>query len=111
MTAPVRPPAENVAAQPPLRPRISDDLAYVLPMLVFLVFVWVGGSWKSLYVPAYVARALAVPVLLAVLRRHYTRVRWNGWWLGVIVGVLGVFQWVLMQKWIEAHLGHLPTLS
>jgi len=110
MTAPARPPAENVAAQPLRPPRVSDDLAYVLPMLAFLVFVWVGGSWKSLYVPAYVARALTVPILLAVLWRHYTKVRWNGWWLGVIVGVFGVFQWVLMQKWIEAHLGHLPTL-
>ena len=36
MTAPVRPPAENVAAQPLRPPRVSDDLAYVLPMLPFL---------------------------------------------------------------------------
>jgi CAAX prenyl protease-like protein len=110
MTAPVRPPTNDVPAQQLRPPRVSDDVAYVLPMLAFLVLVWVGGTWKSLYAPAYVARALIVPVLLAVLWRQYTRIRWNGWWLGAIVGVVGVFQWVLMQRWIEAHLGHLPTL-
>ena len=86
-----------------------DDIAYVLPMLVFLVFTWLGtnGTVKK-FVPAaypisYVAKTLVVAALLVMLRRHYTKVRWNHWWLGVIVGVVGIFQWVPMQLWLQNH--------
>jgi CAAX prenyl protease-like protein len=46
-----------------------------------------------------------VAVLLVMFWRHYTKIRWNGWWLGVIVGVIGIFQWVPMQLWLQ-HLTH-----
>jgi CAAX prenyl protease-like protein len=81
--------------------RISDDLAYILPMATFLVFTWVGGTWKSLYPVSYVAKAVIVAVMLVVLWPHYTKIRWNYWWLGVIVGVIGIFQWIGMQLWLQ----------
>jgi CAAX prenyl protease-like protein len=86
-----------------------DDLAYVLPMAVFLAFVWLGGSETvKRFVPAaypisYVARTVIVAGLLVLLRRHYTKIRWNYWWLGAIVGVVGIFQWVPMQLWLQSH--------
>ena len=52
----------------------------------------------------YVAKTVVVAVLLVVLWRHYTRIRWNHWWLGVIVGVVGIFQWVPMQLWLQQPL-------
>ena len=82
---------------------ISDDLAYVLPMGTFLVFTWIGGTWKTLYPISYVAKAILVAIMLFALRKHYTKVRWNHWWLGVIVGVIGIFQWVGMQLWLQSH--------
>ena len=82
---------------------ISDDLAYVLPMGTFLVFTWIGGTWKTLYPISYVAKAILVAIMLFALRKHYTKVRWNHWWLGVIVGVVGIFQWVIMQLWLQKH--------
>src|SRR4051794_1015889 len=85
------------------RPLVSDDVAYVLPMAVFLVCIFIAGKFHQYYWQFYVARAVIVAVLLAVLWRHYTRLRWNGWWLGVIVGVIGFFQWVGMQLWLQAH--------
>jgi CAAX prenyl protease-like protein len=92
---------------PPQRPRstfvVRDDVAYFLPMAVFLAFIWVAGRWPQLYVPAYVARAVIVAVLLILFWRHYTKVRWNHWWLGVIVGVVGIFQWIGMQLWLQNH--------
>lgn len=88
------------------RPRFGDDTAYFLPMAVFLGFVWIGGHWKSLYPTAYVARALVVAVLLWSLRRHYTQIRWNHWWLGILVGVAGIFQWVAMQLWLQHHFSY-----
>jgi CAAX prenyl protease-like protein len=84
-------------------PRISDELAYVLPMALFLAGVFAGGHWPNLYVPAYVARAIAAAAALFLLRSHYTRVRWNHAWLGAIVGVVGVVQWVGMQAILERH--------
>ena len=102
MTAPT-PVVPDYQPKPPLRSRLTDDMAYILPMAAFLLILQVGGTWKSLYAEAYVARTLVVPVLLALFWRRYTTVRWNGWWLGVLVGVVGVFQWVLMQRWLQAH--------
>jgi CAAX prenyl protease-like protein len=44
-----------------------------------------------------------VAAALIVLWRHYTPIRWNQWWLGVIVGVIGIVQWVAMQLWLQRH--------
>jgi uncharacterized protein len=82
---------------------IGDELAYILPMLVFLVFVFLGGQFKSLYASMYVARAIIVAVMLAVLWKHYTKIRWSYWWLGGIVGIIGIVQWMGMQLWLESH--------
>src|SRR4051794_5878735 len=80
---------------------VRDDIAYMLPMFVFLAFVWAGGNWKNLYPHFYVARAVIVAALLAVLWRNYTKIRWNGWWLGAILGVVSIFQWVGMQLLLQ----------
>ena len=84
----------------------GDEVAYVAPMLSFLALIWVGTTWESLYAPAYVARAIVAAALLILFRRHYTRIRWNHWWLGLIVGVIGIFQWVGMQLWLQNHIEH-----
>jgi CAAX prenyl protease-like protein len=83
------------------RAPVRDDLAYLLPMLTFLAFTWAGATWKDLYVATYATKALVVAVMLYLFWPAYTRVRWNGWWLGAIVGVVGIFQWVGMQRWLQ----------
>ena len=95
--------SEPVITPPVRRPRLSADTAYFLPMAVFLGFVWVGGHWKFLYPAAYVTRAIVVAVLLWSLRSYYTKIKWNAWWLGLLVGILGIFQWVIMQLWLQSH--------
>jgi len=87
-------------------PLVRDDLAYILPMAVFLVFIFIGGQWPALYPAAYVARTIIVAIMLIALRRSFTPIKWDYWWLGVIVGVVGVFQWVLMQLWLQEHIEH-----
>jgi len=82
---------------------LGDEWAYILPMLVFLGFVFLGGQFPSIYPLAYVARAVIVAVLLIVFWKQYTPIRWNYWWLGVIVGVIGIFQWMGMQLWLQNH--------
>jgi CAAX prenyl protease-like protein len=78
-------------------------------MLVFVLFTWVGGNGTvKRFVPAaypisYLAKTIVVATMLILFRHHYTRIRWNHWWLGVIVGVVGIFQWVPMQLWLQNH--------
>src|SRR5436190_905173 len=95
----------------PAAPAPRDDLAYMLPMAAFLAFIWVGtlgpdapgGNGKVLYPWAYAARAVVVGVMLYLFRHTYTKIRWNHWWLGLIVGVVGFFQWVPMQLWLQRN--------
>ena len=96
-------------APPEKRKLVSDDLAYVLPMAAFLVLIWVstlgtetpaGNTW---YPWAYATRTLIVGAMLILFWPRYTKIRWNHWWLGLIVGVIGIFQWVGMQLWLQHH--------
>jgi CAAX prenyl protease-like protein len=100
------PPSNTSSSRPrlPLLAGVSDTWAYVLPMAIFLGFIWVGGLEFPRYYPvAYALRAVLVAALLVLFWRHYTKIRWNHWWLGVVVGVVGVFQWVGMQLWLQEH--------
>jgi uncharacterized protein len=87
----------------------GDDLAYLAPMLVFLLITWLGAnSTFNQYVPfpypvSYFAKTVVVAALLVFFWRRYTKIRWNHWWLGVIVGIVGIFQWVGMQLWLQRH--------
>src|SRR5690348_17922272 len=86
---------------PPRAPRTDnrrDDLAYIAPMGAFLLFTWAGGNWPQFYPISYVLKTLAAAGLLVIFWRRYTPVRWSHAWLGVFVGVLGIVQWVGMQK-------------
>ena len=100
MAEPVPPTLDN-KPRPPRPPLVRDDMAYILPMLTFLALTWAGTTWKDLYVASYVAKAAVVAVMLYLFWPQYSRIRWNGWWLGVIVGVVGIFQWVGMQLWLQ----------
>lgn len=90
-------------APPAKQPWLRDDIAYVLPMFTFLAFTWAGTNWKHLYPHSYVAKVIATAALLVLCWRYYTRIRWNHWWLGIIVGVIGIVQWVPMQLWLQKH--------
>jgi CAAX prenyl protease-like protein len=106
MTAPERT-ALDYETPPPARRR--DDVAYVLPMLAFLAFTWLGANaavkarFPGAYPISYVTKTVVVAVLLVLFRRHYTKVRWDYWWLGALVGVVGIFQWLGMQLWLQQH--------
>ena len=63
---------------------------FLIPMLAFLGITWIGTQWPRIYPVTYAAKTVVVAVLLLVLWRHYTRIRWNHWWLGILVGILGI---------------------
>jgi uncharacterized protein len=89
---------QPVGVKPPL---ISDDLAYILPMGIFLAFTWAQGNWPALYAAGYVVKTIATAVALRILWRRYTLIRWNAIGLGVLVGIVGTAQWIGMQLWLQ----------
>jgi membrane protease YdiL (CAAX protease family) len=73
----------------------------MLPMFTFLGFVWLGGTFSDWYPTTYVLRVVIVAALLIYFWPQFTRIRWDYWWLGLIVGVIGIFQWVGMQQFLQ----------
>ena len=105
-------PSNGVKAHRRLRPDwLSDDLAYILPMGAFLLFTWAGAQWPSLFAASYAAKTVIAAGLLVFLWPHYTKVRWNYWWLGVVMGVLGLVQWVGMEKLLIYFWPNFPEIT
>ena len=77
---------------------IGDDAAYILPMAVFLALTCAGGHWPVFYVASYVSKTILTALLLTLFRKHYTKIHWDYWQLGILLGILGVIQWVGMEK-------------
>jgi CAAX prenyl protease-like protein len=109
MSAPDSPPTQDVPprqdAPPPAHAGFidRDHAAYLAPMAAFLLLIWVGTLSDALYPIAYVARTAIAAGLLVYFWKHYTKIRWDYWWLGILVGVIGIFQWVPMQLWLQHH--------
>jgi CAAX prenyl protease-like protein len=80
-----------------------DDLAYILPMAVFLAFVQLGVWWPNFYPVFYITKTLLVAGLLVYFWKHFTQIRWTHLPLGFAVGVLGIVQWVGMEKLLLAY--------
>jgi CAAX prenyl protease-like protein len=77
---------------------VGDDVAYFAPMAAFLAFTWAAGHWPSLARECYIVKTILAAVLLILLREQYTKINWKFWWVGIIVGTIGVVQWVGMEK-------------
>ena len=80
-------------APKPAKPAwIRDDFAYILPMLVFLLLTAAAGKWPDAYPAIYLAKTILTAVALILLWKNFTPIRWNHWWLGLILlGIAGDF--------------------
>lgn len=67
-------------------------------MAIWLIFTWAGGHWPGFYVSSYVLKVFLTAIPLVLLWKHYTKVTWRYWQLGLLLGIVGVFQWVGMEK-------------
>jgi CAAX prenyl protease-like protein len=90
---------------------VRDDVAYILPMAVFLLFTQAGVSWPGLFPTSYIIKTVLTAVLLILLWPHYTKISWRFAWLGALVGIVGVVQWVGMEKGILHFWPNYPRLS
>ncbi len=104
------PDAPSVQTQDKSASSWRDDVAYVLPMAAFLILTGVGGKWSSLFVTSYVVKTFLTAALLVLLWRRYTRVSWSYWWLGIIVGIVGIFQWVGVEELLLRYWPNYPKI-
>lgn len=99
----------------PSRPGVGffskEDLAYILPMATFLILTQVGVSWPAAMPVSYVAKTFISAGLIVYFWKHYTPIRWDYAWLGVLVGVLGIVQWVGMEKLLLWAWPNYPRMS
>jgi CAAX prenyl protease-like protein len=71
-------------------------------MGVFLVFTQLGVWWPDQYPLTYVVKTILTAIALVFFWKSYTKIRWTRLPLGVLVGVLGLVQWVGMEKLLLA---------
>jgi CAAX protease family protein len=95
----------------PLDRLVRDDIAYILPMGAFLGVTLIASNWPATLPACYVIKTILAAALLILLRRHYTKISWSYWQLGVLVGILGVIQWVGMEKALLHFFPNYPTLT
>ena len=102
---------QHAFALPRLHRWVRDDVAYILPMAVFLLITAAGDHWPAFFPASYVVKTVLAGILLILLWRHYTKIRWDYAWLGALIGVVGVVQWVGMEKALLHFWPHYPRLS
>jgi uncharacterized protein len=90
---------------------LSDDIAYMLPMGIFLVFTWIGSHGDDAYVWSYPIKTILTAIALIYCRPHFTPISWRWWWLGAVLGVIGIFQWVGMEHFLLQHWPNYPRMS
>jgi len=91
-------------------------IPYFVPFLAFVIWMApgqlfdhaLGVDWETLCTTwrplIYALQTLSAAVLLAVFWKHYAKIRWHFLWLGVIVGLLGVVEWIGVEnaaRWLN----------
>lgn len=104
------PPAPLPTTAPPPLSTARDHRAYVVPFFTFMVLTFLG-SFEGWFPFSYVCKTLLVTVLIAYYWPCYTRISWRYWHVGVAAGVVGVIQWVGMEKALLAVWPDYPRMG
>ena len=102
---------KSPAIQSSRRLRVSDEIAYIVPMAVFLVITFLISDWTQLLPAGYAIKTILAASLMFYFRHHYTKIRWTHLGLGFLVGVIGVVQWVGMEKGLLKYWPNYPRLG
>ena len=85
------------------KPEALAEWPFWLPMMVFMIVLFAGSFQEGWGPWSYVVRTLLVGgVLVWVYPKLKVDIQWTHTGLGVIVGVLGLVQWVGMDKLLQA---------
>jgi hypothetical protein len=66
------------------------------------------ARWSNLFPISYVLKTFLAAGLLVYFWRRYTEISWRHWNLGVIVGIVGIVQWVGMEKLLLHYFPNYP---
>ena len=88
-------------------PLPGHTIAYLLPFAAFMAFTVFGVSYPEWYAVSYLIKTPVVAAMLWYFWPRYAKIRWTHLPLGVLVGVIGVVQWVGMEKLLMSQ----PWLS
>ncbi len=88
-----------------------DDVAYVSPMVAFLAITLLASSWPAGYPILYVVKTILAAGLLLTFRRRYARVRWDFAALGAVAGVVGIVQWIGVDKLVLQVAPNYPRIT
>ncbi len=84
-------------------------LPYVLPFIVFGVFLLGESQFPQLKWLLYPLKALATGMCLWWMRDEFKSLSWRWSWLALIIGVVVVVQWIGMEMFFKAN-WHYPPL-
>lgn len=87
-----------------------EDLGYVAPFFLFMVLTWVG-SHEGWFPVSYIVKTVLVTVALWYFWPVYTRISWKYSGVGAVVGVVGLVQWVGMEKLLLAAWPDYPRMG
>jgi CAAX prenyl protease-like protein len=98
------------------RSPLGDDWSYMLPMAAFLGFTQVGVTWPGLFPIVYATKTVITAFLLYLCWPAFTKIDWRWWKLGIVMGIVGVVQWIAMEKlllhfWPSYPRAHLDVLN
>jgi hypothetical protein len=80
-------------------------------MAAFLLCTYIGGQWPDLYVASYIIKTFAAALLIILFWKRYTPIRWNYWWLGILLGIVGVVQWIGMERLLLHYFPNYPRVG
>lgn len=88
----------------------GDDVAYLAPFFLFMVFTFLG-SYEGWFPVSYILKTGLVAVALWYFWPSYTRISWRYSGVGALVGVVGLVQWVGMEKLLLAAWPDYPRMG
>jgi uncharacterized protein len=86
---------------------IGDDIAYMLPMGIFLALTYVGATWPATYEASYVVKTIFTAIVLGLCWKQYTPIIWKHLPLAAAVGVVALIVWIGVEKLVPNY----PRLS
>ena len=84
------------------------QLPFILPLVVFGSFLALENYWPEAKGWLYPAKTLATGICLWLLRREFKGLAWRWSWLGIVIGVVVVVQWVGMEETFKAYWRYPP---
>lgn len=78
-------------------------LPYILPIVIFGAFLAAEGRWPEAKWILYPLKTVATGACLWWVLAEFKNLSWRWSWLGVVIGLVVVVQWVGMEELFKTH--------